>query len=209
MKKLDKIILAASIVAIVFLLAFVLTKKSENKADVNETISLIVSDKEKLAELVTFRYSRDTILFETKDPSVLASLFSRKPDTVAVFLARPTICAGIDLRKLTTDDFRMKNDTLLIRLPDPEILDLYLNHSDLTQVYSARNWTFDDSISKMSERAKEGLKRDALRQGILLKAARQAEQSISTFLTTACNIPVVASCDLPRTDTSLPASAAN
>lgn len=194
-KKTIKIILIASvIVAILAALAFHFFRKEEKKAATREIVSLLVVNKEKLAEITTYRYSRDTVFFETESPTGLRSIFSSKPDTVAVFLVRPTICAGIDLRNLSEEDFSIRNDTLFVSLPAPVILDTYLNHSDISIVYSAKGWKMDTQLSVISEKAKSDLRRDALRQGILAKAATKAERSLSDFLGILCQMPVQVRC---------------
>lgn len=197
MKKYTKYIIAAAVIAIAVIIGVAVAKKIHKKAQAQEIVSLIVAKKEKLAELVTYRYCRDTVLFETERPSKFVARFTSAPDTVAVFIARPTICAGMDLRKLTYEDIRISGDTLYVNLPAPEILDVYLNHSDLKQVYAAWDWKLDDKLGTMAEKAKAGLQRDALRQGILEKAAAQAELSISSFLSQACRMPVVVTVSQP------------
>lgn len=205
MKKYVKAVIAATLAAIAIIIVLGVARKVSRKAEAREIISLVVTNREKIAELVTYRYSRDTVLFEVGKPSGLMAYLTPGPDTLAVFIARPTICAGVDLRKLRAEDFRVDSDTLRVSLPAPEILDLYLNHSDITQVYAAKSWKLDDKLGQVAERAKGGLQRDALRQGILGKAGAQAERSLSEFLSRVCGMPVVAQCAqpdaiLPKTD---------
>lgn len=194
MKKYIKYVIAAAVTATAIILVAAIAKRAGRKTDAKEIVSLVVSNKEKLAELVTYRYSRDTVLYETRKPSKFVAKFTDEPDTVAVFIARPVICAGVDLRNLQHEDVTVRNDTLFVSLPAPEILDLYLNSSDITEVYSSWDWKLDDKLGAMSERAKAGLRRDALRQGILLKAGAQAERSMSEFLERLCKMPVVVRC---------------
>ena len=191
MKKYTKYIIAAAVAALAIIITVAVVRKVHKKARAQEIVSLIVTKKEKLAEMVTYRYCRDTVLFETEKPSQFVALFTDTPDTVAVFIARPTVCAGVDLRKLMEEDVRVSGDTLYVNLPAPEILDVYLNHSDLKQVYAAWDWKLDDKLGPMAEKAKAGIRRDALRQGILQKAGIQAERSLSSFLSQACRMPVV------------------
>lgn len=203
MKKYIKYILAAAVAAIAIILAVAVVKWARKKTDVKEIVSLVVTNKEKLAELVTYRYSRDTVLFETQKPSKFVARFTDAPDTVAVFIARPVIVAGVNLRNLQDEDFTVSGDTLYVSLPAPEILDIYLNHSDITQVYAAWDWKLDDKLGSMAERAKDGLRRDALRQGLLEKAGAQAERSLSEFLGRVCKKPVVVRCR-PRDGINMP-----
>jgi|GEM_PF-6526982 hypothetical protein len=195
LKQYIKYLIAATLTVIAVILVVSVAKKVSRKTDVKETISLIIEQREKLAELVTYRYSRDTILFETEAHSGIFSRFVTDPDTVAVFLARPTICAGINLQNLSIDDFVIKGDTLFVSLPAPEVLDVYVNHSDINMVYSSKFWELDDNLSAVAERAKSGLRRDALRQGILQKAGEQAERSLADFLSQLCRMPVVVECN--------------
>lgn len=194
MKKYYKILLAATVTALAVILVLFTAKTLKEKAMPKEIVSLIVVNKEKLAELVTYRYSRDTVVFEIEDPTPFKAIFAPHPDTVAVYLVRPTICAGIDLKDLKEEDFVVKNDTLFVTLPKPVILDLYLNHADIVPVYDPRKWDMDSRMGELTEKAKADLEKDALRQGILEKAAAKAERSLSDFLEMACQMPVRAKC---------------
>lgn len=194
MKKLCRIILAAAGLASLAALAVFLGRQTKNRERSAEIVSIIVKNREKIAELVTYRYSRDTVVFETQEPSGILSYFSSEPDTVAVFLVRPTICAGVDLMALSEESFAVRNDTLYVQLPAPKILSLYLNHSDIVPVYDSRRWDMDAKMSVLAEKAKSDFQRDALRQGILAKAGDKAEREMSKFLSRLCGMPVVASC---------------
>lgn len=194
MKKLCRIILAAAGLAALAALAVFLGRQTKNRERSAEIVSIIVKNREKIAELVTYRYSRDTVVFETQEPSGILSYFSSEPDTVAIFLVRPTICAGVDLMALSEESFAIRNDTLYVQLPAPKILSLYLNHSDIVPVYDSRRWDMDAKMSVLAEKAKSDFQRDALRQGILAKAGDKAEREMSEFLSLLCGMPVVASC---------------
>lgn len=198
MKKYIKFIIAATVTATAILFLASVLKQVHKRTEAKEIISLVVANREKLAELVTFRYSRDTVIYETRQPSRFMARFNAGPDTVAVFIARPVICAGIDLRKLQYEDITISGDTLYVNLPAPEVLDLYLNHSDITQVYSAWDWKLDDKLGPMAEKTKDGLRRDALQTGILSKAGAQAERSLSAFLSKTTRMTVKARCKQPE-----------
>lgn len=204
MKKYIRYIIAAAVAAIAVILVVAVSKTVRRKTDAKEIVSMVVTNKEKLAELVTYRYSRDTVLYETVRPSKFVSKFTEAPDTVAVFIARPVICAGVNLRNLRYEDVIMRDDTLFVSLPAPEILDLYLNSSDITEVYTAWDWKLDDKLGPMAERAKDGLRLDALRNGILKKAEAQAERSLSEFLGRLCRVPVIVECRQPEQTLQLP-----
>lgn len=206
MKKYIRYVIAAAIAAIAVIIVIAIAKSARHKTDAKEIVSLVVTNKEKLAELVTYRYSRDTVIYETRKPSKFVARFTDAPDTVAVFIARPMVCAGVDLRNLQYEDVTMRNDTLFVTLPAPEILDLYLNNSDITEVYTAWDWKLDDKLGAISERAKEGLRRDALRHDILQKAGAKAERSLSEFLGRICRVPVVVRCRPQEQSLQLPPS---
>ena len=206
MKKYLKYLIAAAITVVVVTLVVFVVNKIGKKSNPREIVSLVVKNKEKLAELVTYRYSRDTVLFETAERTGLKSFFDDSPDTVAVLLVRPTLCAGLDLRCLKSEDFRIGTDTIYVTLPAPKVLDVYVNHSDITRIYTARGWNFDGRIGQMAQQAKASFKEDALSKGVLLKAKARAESSFSEFLTLMCRMPVVATCEPVKSATQFPAS---
>ena len=200
MKKYLKYIIAVAVAVVAVILVSAAVKRVNKRTNAYEVISLVVKNRERLAELVTYKYCKDTLLIESEERTGLMSYFDSTPDTVAVLLVRPTVCAGVDLRHLKTEDFFSRNDTLIVSLPAPEILDLYVNHADITKVYMDKDWDFDRRIGPMTEKVKTAFEADALRQGILLKAKTRAESSMSEFLTLICGMPVVATCaplDIP------------
>ena len=200
MKKYLKYIIAVAVAVVAVILVSAAVKRVNKRTNAYEVISLVVKNRERLAELVTYKYCKDTLLIESEERTGLMSYFDSTPDTVAVLLVRPTVCAGVDLRHLKTEDFISRNDTLIVSLPTPEILGLYVNHTDITKVYMDKDWDFDRRIGPMTEKVKTAFEADALRQGILLNAKARAESSMSEFLTLICGMPVVATCatlDIP------------
>ena len=206
MKKPLKYIIAAAAVAAVAVLAVGLARKAGGRAESREMVSLVVKNREKLAELVTYRYSRDTVIYETRERSGLVAFLEGSTDTVAVLLVRPTVCAGVDLRHLKSEDFRIGRDTIYVTLPPPQILEVYVNHADIRRIYTARDWRIDNRLGQITEKAKASFRDDAVNRGVLLKAGARAERSMSEFLTLMCGKPVVATCSAPLPSGYAPAT---
>jgi len=192
-----KFVVLIAVAATCAFAAFFIPKMLEKKqtAKVDAIVSLIVSNKRQLAELVTCRTVKDTLMIDTRERSGLSSIvYDAGLDTVAIYIAHIEISAGVDLSKLAKDDFEFSGDTLYLRVPSPEILDVRINVDDIVKVYEGYGWDYDSRMPFMVRRTKQAALRSALHSSLLGKAAARTETSLSAFLTKAFDMPVVVSC---------------
>lgn len=196
MKKILKTILVVALnVALLAVLFVVISDKVDKRNNPDEIINLVVSNKDKIAELVTCKYSRDTIMFEMGEPTGFMSLFTDEPETLAVYMIRPTVCAGIDFSGISEYDFSFYDGVMYLTLPKPKILDVYVNHEDIAKIYASRSWDVDRGLKNMVSTAKLLLRYDAINSGILDIAEDKAERTLTRFLSELCDMRVVVSCD--------------
>lgn len=200
MNKRSKFLTYVVIVAVLATAATFLSVRSRKTAANGEIISLIVSSKKELAQLVTFKYYKDTVLYDTQ-ADIITNLIPHT-DTSAVYIARFTVRAGVNLDKLSEDDFQWRNDTLFVSIPAPTVLDISANPSDFRKIYASRLWDYDKRMSPLVGRAKAGIYADAVRHGVVRKAAASAEKSLGSFFNAICPAPVVVRCRLELPDES-------
>jgi len=193
MKKLVILIAVAVVCAAAFIIPIMMEKKQAAKVDT--IVSLIVSNKRQMAELVTCRTVKDTLILDVRERTGLSLIVNDAGlDTVAIYIAHIEISAGVDLSKLVKEDFEFSGDTLFLRVPPPEILDVHINVDDIVKVYEGYGWNYDSRMPVMVRRTKHSAGNSAVRSGLLEKAAARAETSLSAFLTKSFDMPVVVSC---------------
>jgi hypothetical protein len=95
--------------------------------------------------------------------------------------------AGVDLNELGPDDVRIVEDTVIINLPDAQILDSSLDE-DKTKLYDRDRGLLkfrgdDQLIEKARRDAEDSMVEAARENGILDKAQNNAETSIRTLVT--------------------------
>jgi hypothetical protein len=99
-----------------------------------------------------------------------------------VLVGRGRVIAGIDLKKITANDIRIKADSISIRLPPPEILDAILNPSDFDTFTEEGDWT-PEAVTLVKIKARDKMVQRALGQGILNRAGAKGRQLMENFLT--------------------------
>ncbi len=136
-----------------------------------------------LARLQTEAYFLSTVV----DVTIPRGLLEIWPDDYLLLVACGKVTAGVDLKKLTEDDVRVNNGTVIIRLPPAEIFDVFLfEDRDCTYVYRRKEAPLvspNEVIeSEARQQAVESFRQTALDNGILERAQRNAEQEIRRLL---------------------------
>jgi hypothetical protein len=103
-----------------------------------------------------------------------------------LLVAHGQVAAGVDLAKLRPGDVTVVSDTVTIRLPEPEILFSTLDN-DKTYVYDRQTGIFnkpDPNLETEIRRvAEQEILKTALEDGILAKAAGNAQDVLRTLIT--------------------------
>jgi hypothetical protein len=115
------------------------------------------------------------------------TIFKIKEKLLLVACGR--VIAGVDLDKLTKDDVQVDGDRVIIDLPEAEIFDVILdNDRECTYVHN-RSVPLDlfleadedlDNIARLA--AEENFEETALKNGILKRARRQAQEKLAYLL---------------------------
>ena len=149
------------------------------KAQDTETI---VTQVRAMASLVTASYYDEVVLKASKPKP--ASALTRSlplPDDEICIISHGKARAGIDLSKLADDAFTMHGDTVMVRLPEPELFEVILNPSDYEIFVEDGKWSHEEVVA-LESRAKETIRRDALAAGLLDKASESAGRQLDRML---------------------------
>ena len=138
-----------------------------------------------LDRLATVRVTESIIVTRESGGDFFDRLFSGEK---VLFVASGDVEAGVDLSEIGDEDVRVGDDTVTIRLPEPEVLSASLDEEN-TRVYD-RDYSplnlrpNDDLVEEARATAEERLEAAARENGILETAETNAEQSIRAFVTT-------------------------
>ena len=153
--------------------------KIENTANVVEKIK-------KINELVTSCYYEEYVLQGKKSELKESGLFKKSVDTLyheIVITVKGTVRAGFDLSKLTDDGIKVNGDTIDIKLPAPQILDIISNPSDYTIFEENGKWSHEEIVALQSQ-GKEKTLNNALQNDLLLKANEVGKERVAELFRT-------------------------
>ena len=142
-----------------------------------ERTAAVVEQVRRIGELSSAGYYEELVLTD-KDESYLSELkrvsglnrLTGNSDFVLICKGR--VRAGFDLTKVQGSDFSVSGDTLRLTLPPVEILDVVLNPADYELFAGHR--THEETTGLLLQ-AKQRLRADAVRDGILDQAELSAE----------------------------------
>jgi len=144
----------------------------------------VVQQIRRLSELVTVKYSIQKVigLEEQKVP-----FGSEK----VLLMVQATVLGGVDLSQLSTQDVTSTATDVLIKLPAPRVMHVFVNDNE-TKVWDRSKtwWTpwvgFNPELEQNARRAAlEAVQQAALQMGILSNAQQNAERTVREFLRTA------------------------
>ena len=149
------------------------------------TSPVVVEGVRKLDRLATVRSTQSVVVTkETGGTELRRFLTGEKVLLVAV----GDVEAGVDLSSIGEGDVRVEENSVKIRLPDPEVFSVSLDE-DKTRVYDrdqgVLNLRPDDALVEEARRDATDELQSAARKNDILKTAEQnAEDSIRAFVTT-------------------------
>lgn len=162
---------------------FVIPTTTEPDVDV---ASLIVTQIRQASELTTAIYTLETIVPAAQSREWAGLTVGT---TKLLYIAHGRVKAGIDLSKLQPEDVTIQGETLMVRLPAPEILDRAID-VERSQVYDYDRGFFNlgpdvapDLQSRAQRETLAKITAAACDQGILTQASDRAEAAIAQLLT--------------------------
>ena len=148
------------------------------------TSPVVVEGVRGLDQLATVRVTESIIVTrESASDNALDRLFSGEK---VLLVASGNVEAGVDLGDFGEDDVVVRDDTVTIRLPEPEVLSSSLDE-DKTRVYD-RDYAplnvrpDDDLVEEARATAEERIEAAARENGILDTARTNAEKSVRAFV---------------------------
>ena len=175
-----------AIVAIFFLVQKVSGWFPE-KEEVPQTMvthNIVLEEIESLGkmELVRYNFKEITELSEKNKPYLL---MFEVPDSKVVVISHGEAVGCIDLTKIRQRDIVEQGDTVLVRLPEPEMC-YYKLDLEKTKIYSIEKQVYYKKESELAEKAlrlAERQMRDAaLKSGILEQTRKNAETMLKPLL---------------------------
>ena len=149
-----------------------------------ERTAAIVEQVRSIGELSSAGFYEELVLTD-RDESYFSELMrasglSRLTGSVDfVIICKGRVRAGFDLTKIQESDFSFSGDTLRLILPPVEILDVVLNPADYEHFSGHR--THEETTAILLQ-AKQRLRSDAIREGILNQAELSAEAHLRRLL---------------------------
>jgi hypothetical protein len=152
-----------------------------------ENTTTVVQQVQALSDLVTVKYVMEKVVIEDAPPdTTLGQLF--QGDNRLLLLAHGIVKAGINLKKLRTEDVQIAGKKIIIHLPSPEITDAYLDEKQTKVIDWQRGFlrNFDKDLERTARQsAVDNIRRAARNAGILADADERARLELAVFFNRA------------------------
>ncbi len=166
-------------------------KRQQKQALLIDNTAIIVTRIQTLGELTTACFYDELVLNGSKknafSDSPLGSIardgFGKDVNDHLVIIARGTVRAGIDLQKMGDGSVQILGDSVIVRLPSPEYLDIIVNPTDFEIFAESGKWT-QQQVTALQDTARERLIMEADRAGLKRTAYEGAMNAITDLLTT-------------------------
>ena len=105
------------------------------------------------------------------------------PNPQAVLIVEGEAVGCLDLTKINTTDLVIKADSVIIKLPRPELCAWKINH-ERSRIYDTHYAFLDESqlVSEAYRKAEGQIRQSALNSGILLQTRQNADQILRPLL---------------------------
>lgn len=151
-----------------------------------ENTPVLIKEIRELTQLISVTSYDEVVVDSTKESTdMLHALtgISLKPDRI-VIIARGSVQAGTNLRYLTDSDIVVEEDSVTIKLPQAEILDVIVNPSGFSTFSETGVWS-PDAVNLVKSKAKRIMEHRAVQKNILQMAENRSRLLMENFLRTA------------------------
>ncbi len=163
----------------------------EAKPVVIDETPVLIKDIKSIGQLITYSFYDEAVadsLITTRG-SAFVNAFNRlapvpmfpSADKQLVLIGRGKVLAGINLSLLTDTSLIIKNDTITLTLPKPQIFSTVLNPGDFETFIEEGNWT-NEEVTLVKLKARRMIEARALQQNILGRAEMKAKAVLQNFL---------------------------
>lgn len=170
------ILLILLIVIFVIFKCSIEQKKKANGLQIEKTDNVITQIKA-INEFVTANYYEELALHFSKKST---KLLDRSRDEI-VMIAKGQVRAGFNMSKIKENDIEIHSDTIMLILPQAEILDVIINPSDFEIYVEDGKWS-KNQIDQIKLIAKKRIREHAIQEGILTKATIIAQRKLKEIL---------------------------
>ncbi|HEX2907195.1 MAG TPA: DUF4230 domain-containing protein [Phototrophicaceae bacterium] len=151
-------------------------------APVTISIQAVLDSIDNVSQLTTVRYNYSSMVTSERDmPDALKLLYGERQVMVAV----GHVNAGIDLSQITAQNLTQDGDTLLIRLPPPQLQDCFVNEQ-ASYIASMDTGLFSRSAPELVVEGRRfavhNFRDRALEEGILEAVQAQTQTVIQEFV---------------------------
>lgn len=144
-------------------------KDDNTERKIAQSNTMILDQIEALGKLELVRYNFQEVAEVKELGKEYFRIFKVEPDAKAILITQGEAVGCLDLTKMRVQDLSVTQDTLYIKLPEPEICYYKLN-LDKTRLYSVETGFFtnrDKFIERAYQQAEQEIKQAALNSGIL------------------------------------------
>lgn len=137
---------------------------------------LLVKDIRAIAQLMTIEYYDEVVVDSSRSSggkliSIPPFILPVRPSLVLIAKAR--LLAGLDLQRLDSSHISGTRDSVAIRLPRAQVLEVIMNPSDVETFVERGTWT-QQAVVALHIKARTQVLRNAQAQGVLRRAEEKA-----------------------------------
>jgi hypothetical protein len=151
-----------------------------------ENTPILIKEIRELTQLITITSYDEVVVDSVKTSTdILTAItgLSLNPDRI-VIVARGSVQAGTNLRYLSENDIAVEEDSVTIRLPQAEILEVIVNPSGFSTFSETGVWS-PDAVNLVKAKAKRVIEYRAVQKNILQMAESRSRMLMENFLRSA------------------------
>ena len=193
---LSKIVFAFIVVGVVYaLFKFnVISNPFVSKPVVIDDTPVLVKEVKNIAELFSVCFYDEVIVTAhkmeesttDKTTNVVGSIIGKKAKDSTqrelVLIVKGRTYAGVDLASLNDNSFTKKDSSISIKIPQPKIIDVVVNPSDVTVFSETGSWT-NDEVANLKIKAKDMIREKAVKNGIIEKSKKKSVFTLESLFT--------------------------
>lgn len=155
--------------------------------------TVILGQIEALGKLELVRYNFQEVTEVKELGKEYLKIFKVEPDAKAILITQGEAVGCLDLTRMTIRDLSVSEDTIYLKLPEPELCYYKLN-LEKTRLYSVETGFFTDRdkfIERAYQRAEQEIKQAALNSNILEQTRDNAHLMLKPMLEKATGKTVI------------------
>ena len=159
----------------------------QEKLSIERTAN-IVEDVRQLAQFTTACFYQESVVRQTKQAEwsngitgdALRAILGKNNTATTdelVLITRGSVRAGFNMAQITDDNIKVLSDTIIIKLPQPEVFDVIINPSDYDVFIENGTWTHEQ-LAEIVTNAQNQMRSEAIANGIYKQARESGEAKL-------------------------------